>query len=129
MDEIPSAALESRISLTGLASQLSSSASGYTLNATDATAVPWYSSRPLTVWALRNVVCARPAKSGCVGSTPLSTIAIGTPGPGAVTWSAPTSCVHQSGPVAAAATPLALSAAIRTTRKRRKESRERTLAP
>src|SRR5438067_86996 len=76
------------------------------LSATDATAVPWNSSFPLTVWSLRRVVCARPAKSGCVGSTPLSTIAIGTPGPGGVAWSAPTSCDHQSGAVAAAATPL-----------------------
>jgi len=38
--------------------------------ASDATAVPWYSFGPSTVWSLRKLVFGRPANSGCVGSTP-----------------------------------------------------------
>src|SRR3954468_23232901 len=64
--------------------------------ATEATIVPWYSSRPNTVCSLKNEVFARPANSGCVGSTPVSTIAIGTPGPGGVARSAPMCESHHS---------------------------------
>src|SRR5258708_4327533 len=49
----------------------------------EATIVPWYSSRPNVVCSFKKVVFARPAKSGCVGAVPLSTIVIATPGPGA----------------------------------------------
>src|SRR5437762_437625 len=64
--------------------------------ATEATNVPWYSLGPLTDCSFRNVVFGRPANSGCVGSVPLSTIVIGTPGPGGVARSAPTSASHHS---------------------------------
>src|SRR5689334_8992298 len=74
----------------------------------DATAVPWYSPGPFTVWPFRNVVLGRPANSGCVGSTPLSTTITGTPGPGGVARSHPPSASHHScdasGPAAPAAT-------------------------
>src|SRR5439155_328184 len=61
-----------------------------------ATAVPCHSSAPSTVWLSRKVVPGRPANSGCVGSTPLSTIVSGTPGPGGVARSAPTWESHHS---------------------------------
>src|SRR4051812_4235721 len=91
--------------------------------ATEATAVPWNSSRPNTVWSFANVVSGRPENSGCEASTPLSTIVIGTPGPGGVTCVAPTSARYHScpasgssemRPVAAAAVPEAHSAAANT---------------
>src|SRR6266480_550318 len=43
-----------------------------------------------------NVVFGRPANSGWVGSVPVSTIVSGTPGPGGVARSAPTSASHHS---------------------------------
>ena len=87
-----------------------------------------------TVWSLRNVVFGRPANSGCVGSTPLSMIVSGMPGPGGADWSAPMSCSHHSWlwsgssarrPEAATAVPEAQSAATRTmSRWRRTDVRE-----
>src|SRR5690242_2496502 len=64
--------------------------------ASDATNVPWNSPGPETDCVFRNVVSGLPANSGCVGSTPLSTIVIGTPGPGGVARSAPTAASHHS---------------------------------
>ena len=65
--------------------------------ATDATIVPWYSSPPKTLCVVEERrVRAVAANSGCVGSTPLSTIVIGTPGPGGVARSAPMSASHHS---------------------------------
>src|SRR2546421_9407127 len=96
--------------------------------ATDATNVPWYSFWPDTVWSFRKVVFGRPANSGWVASVPLSTIVIGTPGPGGVARSAPTSASHHScgsngsvAPrvVAAAAEPHAHRATRTVTRSRR----------
>src|SRR2546423_13643497 len=100
--------------------------------ATDATNVPWYSFCPDTVWSFRKVVFGRPANSGWVGSVPLSTIVIGTPGPGGVARSAPTSASHHScasigsaalRTVAAAADPLAHNATRTATRGRRPKIR------
>src|SRR5256885_5563060 len=99
--------------------------------ATDATNVPWYSFWPDTVWSFRKVVFGRPANSGWVGSVPLSTIVIGTPGPGGVARSAPTSASHHScgsngsvAPrvVAAAAQPHAHRATGTVTRRRRPQA-------
>ena len=99
--------------------------------AIDATNVPCHSSEPKTVCSFSSVMFGRPANSGVVTSRPLSTIAIGTPGPGGVAWSAPTSCSHHScdwsgsseiRPVAAAAVPVrphaATTAAAAMTRRR-----------
>ena len=97
--------------------------------ASDATTVPWNSPGPSTVWSLRKVVFGRPANSGCVGSTPLSTIVIGTPGPGAGDGSAPMRGSHHScacsgspamRPVAAAAGLQAQSAAASAMSRRRR---------
>src|SRR6266849_6450973 len=97
--------------------------------ATDATAVPWNSPAPVTVSSLRNDVFGRPASSGCVGSAPLSTIVIGTPGPGGATWSAPMRDNHHScpwsgspatRPVAADAGPHTQSAATSAMSRRRR---------
>src|SRR5712691_1531553 len=75
-----------------------------------------------------NVVFGRPANSGWLGSVPLSTIVSGTPGPGGVARSAPTSASHHScassgsvapRTVAAAAEPHAHNATRTATRRRR----------
>ncbi len=120
---MPTAALKLTMLLTGLASQISSAACGYTPTmptplaaaaATDATNVPCHSSGPNVVWSFSSVTLGRPTNSGVVTSRPLSMIASGTPGPGGVAWSAPMSCSHHScawsgssviRPVAAAAVP------------------------
>ena len=74
----------------------------------------------------------RPANSGCVGSTPLSTIAIGTPGPGGGARSAPMCASHHSCGckriaqracrVVAAAVPRMQSATSTTLSRRRRTS-------
>src|SRR6478736_4053461 len=95
--------------------------------AIDATNVPWNSPSPETDWVFRYVVFGRPANSGWVGSVPLSTIEIGTPGPGGATRSAPTAASHHScacigsgvARAAAAAEPHAPSATRTATRRRR----------
>src|SRR2546427_10339666 len=78
------------------------------------------------------VVLGRHENSGCVGSVPLSTIVIGTPGPGAAAGSAPTCASHHScgsnGSVAprteaAVAVPLTHRASRQTARKRRPTGR------
>ena len=82
-------------------SQIRSLAWGYTPTiprpfsgaaASDATAVPWYStSDSVSRWVLRIVVFGRPANSEWLVSSPVSTIVSGLPGPGGVTRSAPIS--------------------------------------
>src|SRR5579864_5664686 len=112
------------------ASQSSSAACGYTpakppfpgAAASEATAVAWSSSGPASDGVSRNVVFARPANAGCVGSTAPSTITIGTPGPGATEVSASIAWSHHSGGASARATvavPSAHSAAARTIGRRR----------
>src|SRR5262249_33611710 len=122
----------------GLASKTCSAAFGYTPTmptpfsgaaAIDATSVPWNSAGPRTDWSLKYVVFGRFKNSGCEGSTPLSTIVIGTPGPGgggaAVAPIAEShhSCGSSGSDVtrtpAAAAAPQSASAAAATARRRR----------
>src|SRR3954469_7430394 len=96
--------------------------------ATDATAVPWYSSRPKVDWSFWKVVLGRAANSGWVGSVPLSMIVTGTPGPGAVSPATPMWASHHSCPwrgssrtraEAVAAVAADTSASAKTRRSRR----------
>src|SRR4051812_5164952 len=122
---------------SGLASQTCSAADGDTPTmpapftgaaATDATAVPWYSSRPKVDWSFSKVVFGRPANSGCVGSVPLSMIVTGTPGPGAVSpvipmWASHHCCAWSGSSKARAEAAAALTAAASRSAKSRRSRR------
>ena len=60
----------------------------------DATAVPWSSVWPTTDWLFNAIVDGRPANSGWVRSTPVSTTVTGFPGPGGSTVPAPIGATH-----------------------------------